>query len=263
MPDLFAKYTIPGLNGERAVRVHTGTQPISRRRGAEKRPLFILFDGQNVFDDAPSFSGGWHAHIAVDRLPAELYHVPIVVAVDHGNEQRIDELGPFVVHRTSGPTAAKIGHDRGGKADVLIDWIGAKLLPEVRARYAIVDGPLGVCIGGSSMGGLAAMYAHFKRPDLFGGAIVMSPSFWFGQRELFSFVAKKEVPPVSRIYLDGGLCEGGGNVPALIARMAEILTSRGYGPDKLKLVLDPRGAHGERHWRRRLAGALRFMYRKR
>ncbi|WP_394828521.1 alpha/beta hydrolase [Pendulispora albinea] len=259
MPEIFGQYTVPGLDGERLVRVHVPSSapapsrspgPVSRRRGVAPRPLLVLFDGQNVFDDEPSFSGGWYVHTAVERLRPTGYNVPIIVAIDHGGEQRIDELGPF---RAGG---------RGGKADVLLEWLGATLLPEVRGRYSIVEGPVGVCIGGSSMGGLASLYAHFRRPDLFGGVIAMSPSFWFGQRALFSFVAKQENPAFSRIYLDGGLQEGSGNMASLVARMAEHLTGRGYGPEKLKLVLDPKGGHGERHWRRRFPAALRFMYRK-
>jgi len=253
MPEIFGRYTIPGLEGERLVRVHVrrGAQSGARRRGVDKRPLLVLFDGQNVFDDEPSFSGGWYVHAAVDRLSPARHHVPIVIAIDHGGEQRINELGPFVAG------------GRGGKAETLIEWIGAVLLPDARKTFPIVDGPVGVCVGGSSMGGLASLYAHFRRPDLFGGVVSMSPSFWFGQRALFSFITKRETPPVSRIYLDCGLREGGGNMAPLVARMAEHLTHRGYGPDKLKLVLDPRGAHGERHWRRRFPAALRFMYQKR
>ena len=255
MPEIFGQYVIPGLDGERLVRMHVPRAPsptptLPRRgRGLGTRPLLVMFDGQNVFDDAPSFSGGWHVHTAVDRLSPLRHHVPLVVAIDHGGEQRIDELGPF-----------RAG-TRGGKADTLIDWIGATLLPDVRRRFPIVEGPVGVCLGGSSMGGLASLYAHFRRPDLFGGVISMSPSFWFGQRALFSFVGKQGTPAVSRIYLDCGLQEGGGNMAPLVARMAEHLTGRGYGADKLKLILDPRGAHGERHWRRRFPAALRFMYR--
>ncbi|WP_394850592.1 alpha/beta hydrolase [Pendulispora brunnea] len=255
MPEIFGRYTVPGLEGERLVRVHSPSRKI---RGP--RPLLLLFDGQNVFDDEPSFSGGWHVHTSVDKLSPERHHVPIVVAIDHGGEQRIDELGPFEAPAPKGLPGG--GTTRGGKADILLDWIGATLLPDVRGRFPIVEGPVGVCIGGSSMGGLAAMYAHFRRPDLFGGVISMSPSFWFGQRALFAFVSKQPTPHFSRVYLDGGLREGGGNMAALVARMAELLTLRGYGPDKLKLVLDPRGAHGERHWRRRFPAALRFMYRK-
>ena len=39
------------------------------------------------------------------------------------------------------------------------------------------------------MGGLAAMYAHFKHPAAFGSALCMSPSFWFAKKAIFRFVA--------------------------------------------------------------------------
>ncbi|HWL88546.1 MAG TPA: alpha/beta hydrolase, partial [Polyangiaceae bacterium] len=119
MPEIFGKYTIPGLGPERAIRIHVPrtSQPVSRRRGLERRPLLVLFDGQNIFDDAPSFSGGWYAHTTVEKLSPDIYHVPLIVAIDHGGELRIDELSPFPMG------------GRGGKADILLDWIGATLLP--------------------------------------------------------------------------------------------------------------------------------------
>jgi enterochelin esterase-like enzyme len=241
----FGRYTIEGLGGERVVRVHL---PRGQTAFTHPVPVLVLFDGQNVFDDGPSFAGGWHTHVAVDRLSPKRHHVPIVVGVDHGGEARIDELGPFVMNA------------RGGKADTMIDWVSNVLLPEVRRRYPIMEGPLGVCVGGSSMGGLAAFYAHFRRPDVFGGALVMSPSFWFGARELTTFIERRKRPYFSRVYLDCGLREGGGRMAPLVERFAKQLTGRGYDDRALRLRIDKRGTHSERDWRRRLPAALRFMY---
>jgi hypothetical protein len=34
----------------------------------QRRPLLLLFDGQNVFDDEGSHAGGWYAHEAAAGL---------------------------------------------------------------------------------------------------------------------------------------------------------------------------------------------------
>jgi enterochelin esterase-like enzyme len=214
-------------------------------------PRFALymFDGQNIFDDMPSFSGGWHLHAAVEKLAGTRRPAPVVVGIDHGGSARIDELSPF---ETAGGS---------GGLDQLLDWIADSLTPRLAAELPLVGGPLGAVVGGSSMGGLAALYAHFRKPRSFGGALAMSPSFWVGDGEIQRWMASQPMPEVSRIYLDCGVREGRGTVLPQVAAMAAQLASRGYDPDHLMFRADPRGAHSEASWRRRLPRALRFFYR--
>lgn len=140
----------------------------------------------------------------------------------------------------------------------MLQWVIGGLLPQVRARHAIVEGPVGCAIGGSSMGGLASLYAHFRHPEVFGGVLAMSPSLWVGDGQFFRWLNGVSTPWTSRIYLDAGAKEDG--MLSLAERLARALKARGYG-DKLLFKADPRGRHSERDWRRRLPSALRFMYR--
>lgn len=237
-------FEIPQLSA-RPVRVY---QPAERGGGEPPAALFV-FDGQNVFGDEGSFSTGWHLDEAVDRLGAR-FVAPLIVAIPHGGERRMDELGPWHF----GP--------QGGLADPLLDWVAGTLVPEVRRRFPLAEGPAGAALGGSSMGGLAALYGHLRHPDVFGGAICLSPSLWFAYPEAFRYAAARSKPTISRIYLDCGAKEAGGRMLPAARQMAELLSSKGYGPDQLMFRADPRGVHNERHWRRRLPGALRFMYRR-
>lgn len=232
----------PGLPA-RVVRVYL-PEGWSRDR---PRPLLVMFDGQNVFDDAPSFAGGWHLDAAVDRL-GKRRPIPIVAAVHHGGVTRNDELSPWAARGSA------------GAGDRFLDWVAGDLVSHLVDRYNTVRGPVGVATGGSSLGGLASMYLHFRRPEVIGGALAFSPSFWFAGQRIFDFVGAQSNPWTSRIYLDGGAREGAGMLQ-LARRMEGMLRARGYGEDKLKLVADPKGTHSERDWRRRALPALRFMYR--
>lgn len=214
------------------------------------RPALWLFDGQNVFGDEGSFAGGWHAHSALDRFAVlKKPLAPVIVAVDHGNVQRINELTPW--------------HDgkQGGGADQFIGWLVSHLMPLAQRSLGLRTDAESTVIGGSSLGGLGAMYAHFKFPHAFGGALVMSPSFWFARRQIFDFVRSQPDPWRSRIYLDCGAREGRGMMIRHAREMAEYLGQRGYGPDRLMWRPDSKGTHAERHWRRRLPKALRFLFR--
>ncbi len=216
----------------------------------QPRPTLWLFDGQNVFEDEGSFAGGWYAHEALDRFAVLKKPVaPVIVAVDHGHAQRIHELTPWSDGK------------QGGGAEQFIGWLVSDLMPLARRSIGLRPEPELTFIGGSSLGGLAAMYAHFKFPQAFGGALVMSPSFWFAQRQIFDFVRTQPEPWRSRIYLDCGAKEGRGMMLKHAQDMAEHLSQRGYGKDRLMWRPDAKGTHAERHWRRRLPKALRFLFR--
>jgi enterochelin esterase-like enzyme len=233
----------PELGGSRRARVYVpaGADP------NEPRPTLYLFDGQNVFGDDGSFCGGWQAHVAADKLVAGKSAVaPLIVGIDHGGEERIDELGPF---------------GEGGRTDKLLAFMASRLIPTLSKRFAMIAGSVGAVVGGSSMGGLAAMYAHHRRPDVFGGALCMSPSFWFANAAIIDFVARTPRPPISRIYLDCGVREGSGRMLPPVVQIEMLLRNRGYAEGELMWRQDARGAHSEKHWQRRLPKALRFMFR--
>jgi predicted alpha/beta superfamily hydrolase len=243
---LLGPYDIPGLAPRRFVRVY-----VPRRARPAARPLLFLFDGQNAFDDAPSFAGGWHAHLAVERL-ASVVSPPVVLALDHGNAHRIGELSPFEV--TSGPFVGP------GHAPELLAWVAEHLLPELRPRLAIDPDPRRAVVGGSSMGGLAALYAHVARPDVFGGAVSMSPSLWVARRATFDWVKWRGLAPWSRVYLDAGRREARGALIREVATLADLL--RRLGGEHVWFRDDPKGMHHEACWRRRLPRALRHFFGK-
>jgi enterochelin esterase-like enzyme len=238
------RHPVNGLSSRR-VRVY-----VPRGRDARMpRPVLYLFDGQNVFGDEGSFAGGWHVHTAVDRLTVgDTFVAPIVVGIDHGGVARIDELGPFAMGQ------------KGGRTDALLDWMVGSLVPMIRDRFPTMPGAVGGSIGGSSLGGLAALYAHHRNPEVFGGALCLSPSLWFAQRRIFGYVGGRPRPEISRVYLDCGAREGQGMF-GLARGMADLLAQRGYAPRQLMWRPDQRGAHRETHWRRRLPKALAFMFR--
>jgi len=216
--------------GPRRVRAYVPA-PRPARLEDGKRPVLVLFDGQNVFDDAGSFAGGWFAHDAVDKLGRWRPTPPLIVAIDHGHHARIDELTPFSDGR------------RGGKLDAITDAIVGQLLPRLHARFDLVYGPGGHYIGGASLGGLAALYMHTHRPDVFGGAIAMSPSLWFSRSKVDAFIQAQQNPYRSRVYLDAGAREGSGNTARLVRTLGSHLHARGWGPpaDKrdLRVLCEP------------------------
>lgn len=245
--NVLGPFEVPGL-ASRCIRVYLP------RGYTPERPWLALymFDGQNVFDDAPSFSGGWHLHEAIERLGfmgRAGRPVPVAVGIDHGGDGRNWELSPFELF------------DKPGQAPLLLDWVTGSLMPALGTELNLVPGPLGAVIGGSSMGGLCSLWSHFHYPQAFGGALVMSPSFWVTDQAIFADIEEQPTPELSRIYLDAGAREDRGRLVPVIAAMAALLAGRGYDDDRLMWRPDAKGGHNESSWRRRLPKALRFLYR--
>ncbi len=236
-------FDIPRV-GPRHVRVYVPPRPL---RGPPS-PVLYLFDGQNVFDDAPSYAGGWHLHRTAHGLAKKHHRAPVLVGIEHGGEARIGELAPWPAERS------------GGRTDALVDWIGGVLAPRIRADYHASAEPREVGIGGSSLGGLAALYAHFRNPERYGLVLSMSPSLWVGRGQLFHYVAERPKPWTSRIYLDAGALEAGGRMLEAARRLAAELRARGWDEGSLRFVEAKRGTHSEKHWRRRAPGGIEFLF---
>lgn len=240
-PLVLGPFPVPHLH-ERRVRLH-----LPPRRDEGSPPLIVMFDGQNLFHDDPSASGGWHLHETARKLVTKRRPEPAIAGIDHGGAERIHELSPWPAEKSHG----KLNH--------LLDWVIAFLMPMLAREYGLSPDLDRRIIGGSSMGGLAALYAHHRHPETFGGVLAMSPSLWIAGQRIFDMVSRAPKPWTSRIYLDAGACEGGGSMLRAAERMASLLQQRGYEKSTLRFRADPKGHHNEKAWRRRAPAALRFL----
>lgn len=237
-------FDVPGLT-PRLVRVH---RPPSFVPGPA--PVVVLFDGQNVFDDTPSFAGGWHLHDTAPRLATRRRPAPVVIGIDHGGVERIHELCPYPGPRTR------------GLLNPLLDWLTGWLLPWLAGRLGLSAPPAQKRV----IGGSSSAASRRCMPIIATRASSVVPCVCLPRSgpvvRLFELVARAPRPPESRIYLDMGRHEGGGML-AGAARMTELLAAKGYSRSALRFREDPRGRHREADWRRRAPAALRFLLSRR
>jgi len=224
---------------------------------ARPHPALVLFDGQNLFGDDEAYAGGWHLDRIVEKIGARCGPKPVLIGIDHGETERIRELSPFPLTGPPFRDTAYVGLP--GLLDPFLAWVTDSLLAQLAAEIPLPWLPSTTFVGGSSMGGLAALYAHFLHPNVFGGALALSPSLWLADRALFREIAQHPNPPVSRIYLDAGGREDRGRLAPVVRAMADRLKERGWGDDRLYWRFDRLGGHDEASWRRRLPRALRFL----
>tara|TARA_R100000935_G_C2809954_1_gene154504 strand:- start:145 stop:972 length:828 start_codon:yes stop_codon:yes gene_type:complete len=210
----------------------------------KKYPVLYLQDAQNLFDASTSYVGEWKVDEILDSLKLDL----IVIGIEHGNEKRIDELTPY-----SHPDY------KGGNADAYLDFIINTLKPKVDSLYHISTNADNTFIGGSSLGGLFSYYATLKYPDVFGKAIVFSPSFWYSE-EIFYFTESLELKSLSKneFYFRAGEKESETMVP-LIFKMKELLSSKLSSDEQINMDFIPDGEHNEKLWSKSFADAAIWL----
>ncbi|RKS53483.1 putative alpha/beta superfamily hydrolase [Gillisia mitskevichiae] len=200
---------------------------------AKKYPVLYLQDAQNLFDRSTSYSGEWKVDETLDSLDLPL----IVIGIEHGNEKRIDELTPYPHPEY-----------KGGKADAYLDFILNTLKPKIDSLYNTSPTAKNTFIGGSSLGGLFAYYATLKHPDIFGKALVFSPSFWYSE-DIFNLTESAELNSLSKnqFYFRAGEKESETMVP-LMLKMKELLSSKQISEAQINIEAVPNGEHNEAFW---------------
>jgi enterochelin esterase family protein len=160
--------------------------------------------------------------------------------------------------------------------DFVADEIVSPFTEELRLSRAAAD----LAIGGSSLGGLIALYAALERPDCFGNVLAHSSSFWWfpewfdhvpagAEPEpgfLIRLVRDREPVPV-RIHLGVGVLEADGmavleqrgTLPGILPatrHMRDILSVRGYDVSYSEV----NGGHDPLAWRTMLVDGLESIF---
>ena len=233
---------MPGLDRSRTVRIYL---PPGYAGGTDRYRVIYMADGQNLFDDATSYAGEWGVDESMDELARCCGFEAIVVGIDHGGERRMNELSPW-------PNPG-FGVAEG---EAYLRFVVEVVKPFIDRTYRTRPGRADTAIIGSSMGGLAAHYALLARPDVFGGAGVLSPSYWFSERA-FELAGSAALPPDARVFLYVGGAEGDNMVPDA-ERMHQLLHPR-LG-ERVVLEVAPDARHHEAAWRAVFPRVVRWLF---
>ena len=237
--------SIPTFLGGRRVWVYL---PPGYHESSARYPVLYMFDGQNVFDKITSFVGEWKVDETLETLiPAGQVAPMIVVAVDHGGTQRLNEYTPW----SDG--------SQGGGGDAHLDAFADVLVPYIDAHYRTKTGPASTAIGGASLGGLMTLYAIYARPEVFGLGIAMSSSIWWDDLHIVSYADGATKPP-AKVWMDMGTAEYSTAIDDLRA-MRDVMVEQGFvlGQD-LKVVEDQGAGHNEAAWSTRFPEAVKYLF---
>jgi enterochelin esterase-like enzyme len=140
-----------------------------------KYPTLYLLDGQTAFDECTAFHGEHELRVdeTVTKLIDEHAIPPMIVVGVDSTHHRDYEYSPYPSPITDPEAPEPIGKQ-------LPRFFATEVIPFVSARYRVTDDAEHTGIGGVSLGGAAALYLVLNRPDLFGLALLQSPSLLLG-----------------------------------------------------------------------------------
>lgn len=229
----------------------------------ERYPVMYFFDGHNLFSDSDAtygkswglkdFLDGWGKHMIV-----------VGIECGHEGEERLSEYLPYQANKGS-------HFDRfQPMGQETMEWIVHEIKPIIDQDYRTI--PFRECtgIGGSSMGGLMALYAAARYNFWFSKAACVSTAMGFCMRPLMQDLRWSDMSPDTRVYLSWGTKEAWG----LKNVNREDRSSKSYGwnkkvADQLKtkgaaveMYCQIGGGHCEADWEKLVPQFMDFLWMK-
>jgi Putative esterase len=241
-------------------------------------PVLYLNDGHTAFFKPALGDHSWDIANTLGALYERRFIRQLIVVAMHP----VNRAREYTHAHWSGPDCCGL--------ESYTQCVAERIKPFIDRSYRTSPESGNTMIAGSSHGGLAAFYMANRRPDAFGYAGALSPSFWVGvdDAERYPFIrplpdrALKDsqlliavkatlADPLRRpkLYFDWGLVRTGGLHNESIEERA---TARGremvnlcqheyayeIGNDLIAYE-DPDGEHNEQSWARRMPKVLEFF----
>ena len=257
------RFQIRGVPGE-VVRTRFAERIVdywTPRGGSEH--LLIAHDGQNVFDGTTSTHKRqtWKmAQAAIDVANEQGVKPPTIIGVWHSATKenpwgRAKDLAPekfFTAGAYVDPRWAIKDSSIVLHSDAYLKKIFEEIVPAIHGANL----PEKTAVIGSSMGGLATLYAAIQHPDKFKTALALSPH-WVISDENFIRAFVQEIPDSMKIWLSIGTRGLDSEYRDFHELAKTLLIERGMH-DSLRTRIFEKSGHNERSWARNLKEPLEF-----
>lgn len=239
------EYEIPHLEAKRKI---SALLPYDYYKSDKKYPVLYLQDGQNLFNPEAPY-GHWAVDHAMGTLARNGFGDLIIVAIDHGEEERVKEYLPYY--------STEFGEGMGRN---YIQFLKQKLIPYINKKYRVETSYDKVGIGGSSMGGLISLFAGLSEPEVFGKMLIFSPSLWISNM-IFHHATVFEPLSESKIYLYAGGQESRSHLPN-VRKLESILRKKAFADSlfDFELSVNMEGKHKEHYWAEEFPDAVKWLY---
>ncbi|WP_079666223.1 alpha/beta hydrolase [Soonwooa buanensis] len=223
--------------------------PYNYHETEQDYPVLYLQDAQNLFNESSAF-GNWEIDKKLALLAEYGRGNLIVIAVEHGNNDRIKEYIFDNEEVTEGAEGKKY-----------LRFITDTLKPFVDKNYRTKKDRDNTGIGGSSLGALISIYAGFLYPEVYSKLMIFSPSLWVEPNNDFPLM-KFSKAFYTKVYLYGGAKEGS----QMVERIEKFETAlqtwelQDYFNFETKTSINDEGTHQEFYWSQEFPRAIEWLY---
>lgn len=221
----------------------------------QEYPVLYMFDGHNLFyDEDATYGTAWHLHNHIGQDCPEM----IVVGIEcsHNGSDRLAEYSPFPFYDE------EFGGYFPGHGYATMHFIIHDLKPMIDAHYPTRKRRESTWIGGSSCGGLMALYGLYRFSHIFSRALAISPYIIPTYSSLMAAVAKASIRRPASIYFSWGAREGSTGhefvqETRMVTGIANLLLAKGV---KVRFNVKVQGQHTESDWEEESGSFLRFLF---
>ncbi len=212
-------------------------------------PVLYMQDGQNLFDNATSYAGEWQVDETLNSLFNQGDYGAIVVGIDNGGSERINEYSPWINSQYG-----------GGQGSNYMNFIATTLKPFIDSNFRTRPEPKMNALIGSSMGALISTYGACEFPSSFQKVGSFSAAYWFALGELNSYIASNQnLFDTHRAYFVAGQNEYT-TIVGDISGVVTNLQSKGLLSTNTLTKFDSYGTHSESYWRGEFAAAYLWLF---
>ena len=261
------RFQVRGVPGE-VLRLNFGARTVDYwkpHKGSDK--LLIAHDGQNVFDGKSSTHRGqtWEMAQSAIRVSRELgISTPSIIGVWHSSTKenpwgRGKDLVPEKYFREGIEVHndfAKILEDKSVlQSDSYFREIFETIVPALEPE---ID-PKNTAMIGSSMGGLATLYAVAQMPERFSTALALSTHWPFGGNPLVEkTINSLPIAGTHKVWMSHGTKGLDSEYAPFQMYADQLMHERGYRANDFISRVYPRSGHNERSWAKYLDQPLSF-----
>ena len=224
-------------------------------------PVMYFFDGHNLFlNEDATYGKSWGMKEFLEGWGKQM----IVVGIECGHDgyERLSEYLPYPANKGS------YFDKYQPMGDETMRWIIEDIKPVIDREFRTIPFRECTAIGGSSMGGIMALYAAVHYNRWFSKAACVSTAMGFCMRPLMADMRRNEMSPDTRVYLSWGTREAWGikdpdrddrssKTYGWNKKVAEQVESAGASA---RLCCQVGGGHCEADWEKLVPGFMNFLW---
>ncbi len=202
--------------------------------------VLYMFDGHNLFyDEDATYGKSWGLREYLDRTGLPL--IVVGLECNHEGNMRLCEFSPYDFQDRHWGTVKASGKQ-------LIRWMIEELKPQIDAFFPTLPDREHTALGGSSMGGLMALYGTACASKTFSRGACLSPFHSHIMGPLIRDL-KRKIEPDTRFYLSWGGNECFSKKALATYTEANLKIARTLMPQaEVYLHLYPNQDHSEASW---------------